>query len=117
VTRRYVYVAVWGDYVKIGVSENPPKRVAAFSRALLPEGVARPDGRPELIGYVDGSVGAECLLHAALRDYAMGREWYRRGPAVDAVVERARSWYFEVWHGPLPHWRLPVPKLAPSVDF
>jgi hypothetical protein len=113
VNRQYVYLAVWGEFVKVGTSQDPARRV----RDLIWPAVAppRPAGRPELVGYVDGGVGAEHLLHVALAPYAVGREWFWLTPEVEAVLDAVRSARTGNLRGPL--WYQPVKREPISDDF
>jgi hypothetical protein len=113
VNRQYVYVATWGEFVKIGTSQDPWNRVRGLSWPDVP--APRPAGRPELVGYVDGGVGAERLLHAALAPYAIGREWFRLTPEVQAVIDAVRSPRLGNWRGPL--WYRPAKREPDLIDF
>ena len=120
-----IYVATWGSYVKIGSSEDPRRRLLD-----LPHGsVHTPDvpGRPELVGWVNGDLDGEKMLHAALAPYRVFGEWFDAGSAsVQRVVAEARR------HpdgpsvkvpGPRPRQRGPMPARQPAapnldgVDF
>jgi len=111
-----VYVATWGDLVKIGTSLDPHRRMRDLAGGSSPQppGV-RPDGSPVLLGYVLGDQGAEGLIHAALAEHRVASEWYRRAPAVEAVVERILSPVFWNRTGPVPP-RVPVAAPGPA-DF
>jgi hypothetical protein len=85
-----IYVATWGDLVKIGSSRDPEARVRQ-----LPYGSAqtpRYAGFPVLIGWVNGDLGVERLLHAALSPYQAIGEWYHASALpVALLVEEARA--------------------------
>jgi hypothetical protein len=97
--QRHVYVAHWGDWVKIGMSEDPPRRVANLSSGPLP--MSPPGGQPELLGYVEGGIGAEKLLQAALAQWSIGGEWFRLGPPVQAVADQVQLARFGNSKGPV----------------
>ncbi len=116
--RRYVYVATWGEFVKIGMSEDPPRRIAGLTWPFPTE---RPPGRPELAGYVEGGAATERLLHVALSAHSIGHEWFRRRREVADVVEQVCLPMFGNCHGPVPKqqhvWRRPRPLVIyPEVE-
>jgi hypothetical protein len=82
-----IYLAAWGDLVKIGSARDPEARVRQ-----LPYGgpdTPRLPGRPRLLGWVNGDLAGERLLQAALAEHRVVGEWYRAdAPAVRAVVEQ-----------------------------
>lgn len=83
-----VYLIVWGDFVKVGVSQDPEVRLGQIRRrnpgSHVPDGVT---GEPVLLRTVLGDRLTEHLIHLALAPYSVGYEWFRKAGPVEVIVQ------------------------------
>lgn len=82
--------------VKIGWSTEPKRRLSKINSDT--------SSPCKLIGYVEGTLEQEATLHRLLRPEVEHREWFRRGPLVNAFIKRLP-----------PNIRLLPPKKAKSL--
>jgi len=83
-TTGFVYAIRFGDYIKIGFSNNPPRRLVAirsgFGCAHYPKGVDLFDVEP--LFAVPGTPLTERAFQSALKAHHEGGEWFHVVPAL-----------------------------------
>jgi hypothetical protein len=87
-----VYFARVGDYIKVGVSTNPVRRVKNLFQSSTRYG--RPadcplDAPRELLATMPGWLNEEAACHAALSEYAAGGEFFIDEPPVRKFIADA----------------------------
>jgi len=82
VKRKKIYAIISGDYVKIGVSANPVKRLQQLKTAS--------PTTLRLLCFFDGDEKLEKEMHQDLeryRTFGGGKEWFTYNEKVDAVIK------------------------------
>lgn len=86
--KRYVYfiqLGGAGGKIKIGVSDDPPKRLAGLKGNF--------DKPLKLLGVIDGGKGVEKGCHEMFKDDRLHGEWFRASEALLAYIrENVRPW-------------------------
>lgn len=88
----FVYFIQSGDFIKIGWSKHPEKRVDQIRRggkATRPSAGLVED--PTLLAYIPGTTKDESSLHARFASSRDQGEWFVRTPELDALIEEAAA--------------------------
>lgn len=85
-----VYFIQSGDFIKIGYSKQPERRVAQIRRggkAKRPSVGLLED--PVLLAYYPGTKADERALHQRFAEVHDQGEWFNRSPELDALIDKA----------------------------
>jgi hypothetical protein len=86
-----VYFIKCGDYVKIGKSTNPERRLKSLQ--IKGEKTIKPDGidlaTAEILGHVPGGGSIETALHRHLKAHNVKGEWFSFSPEVQSIIDIA----------------------------
>jgi len=77
-TKQYVYFAVSGEEVKIGTSNNPPRRVKGMQ-------IVRPDLK--LLAYIPGGIETEARLHQRFQKFRIIGECFHLVAEIQEFVK------------------------------
>ena len=106
-----VYFALVGDHIKIGHSDNPERRVrrlfSSATRYGAPAETSTALADRVTLRVIPGDLGDERAVHEALRDFAVGNEWFANEPEVrEYIADLTPGNYPRLPRpdGPMPHY-------------
>lgn len=86
-----VYFIKCGDYVKIGRSSNPERRLKSLQ--VKGNSTIKPDdidlATAEILGHVPGGSTVETALHRHLKEHNVKGEWFSFSPEVQSIIDIA----------------------------
>ena len=93
--KRYVYFARIGQYVKVGFSVNPERRVKNLRSADVSAPADLDRTAPiELLKVLPGGPEVETAAHWALTEFHESGEWFHAAPEVLEAVAAFDGWPF-----------------------
>ena len=92
--KRYVYFARIGQYVKVGFSVNPERRVKNIRHGCSVPTDLDLAAPVELLKVVPGGPEVENAAHWALTEFHEFGEWFRADPEVLEAVAAFTGWPF-----------------------
>lgn len=106
-SERQVYFARCGDYIKVGSSATPSRRLGAIKKLKAPDDLP-PDERPTLYATMPGDYRREFDCQVWMWEWRAAGEWFHATPESLDKIDEILDW-FGGKYAPAPPLPMPTP--------